>query len=190
MAEYERVMRRSALPVPASAAPASRPVAPATGTPGTTVAPGALPGDEFVPANGSDAEPSDVASNKEDAAGAHGHAPLHGADRDETAETEADSDADYPGFSPEQWEARQPVRQLLYSLLRRQTRGYEAERRELLQQSIQGPTDLERAAEVAEVTPDSLAARKRDELEFRQLSNLLSMLLKLDRPNRPEKAAA
>jgi len=161
------------LPVPASAAPA----APAGSGPAT--------------GNSSSPEASDVAAGEQkNFVEAHSHARLHAADLDETDDTDEDLDAGYPSFTPEQWEARQPVRQLLYNLLRRQIRGYDAERRELLQQSINGPTDLERASQVAEATPDSLASRKRDELDFRRLSSLLSMLLKLDRQQRPEKAAA
>ena len=105
--------------------------------------------------------------------------------REEAAEdAEEELDAQYPAYTPAEWDARQPVRQLLQNLLRRKMREYEAERRELLKESVNGPSDLERAAQMAGAAPESLGRRKAEEFEFRQLATLANLLVKIERQRR------
>ena len=110
------------------------------------------------------------------------------AEYEEAVDDEEALDPQYPAFTPAEWDARQPVRQLLHNLLRRQARECESERRELLKESVKGPSALERAAQVAQAAPDSLGVRKRDEFEFHQLATLVNILVKVDR-HKPLEAA-
>jgi hypothetical protein len=89
--------------------------------------------------------------------------------------------ARYPRITPAEWQAREPVRQLLENLLRRQVEVCEARCNATLRELLDGPTLYERAAEIAPTHPNSRLMQRMEDSSFRQVARVSSMLLKIKR---------
>ena len=87
----------------------------------------------------------------------------------------------YPDVTEAQWQAREPVRQLLENILIRQVEIFEARHRELMRLTITGPSPYERAAEITPRHPDTEVIRRMEESNFRQLLRMAGVTLKLQR---------
>lgn len=87
-------------------------------------------------------------------------------------------------FTPAQWEAREPVRQLLEHILTRQVEICEAQRTATLRECLAGPTSYERAAEIAPSHDNAVLMRRMEDSSFRQVARLTSLLLKIKRRTR------
>lgn len=90
----------------------------------------------------------------------------------------------YPGITEEQWEEREPVRQLLENLLTRQVEIFEAQHHELMRQCLKGPSPHERAAEFADTYADAQFMQRMGDSNFRQIVRLSSLLLRMKREER------
>jgi hypothetical protein len=85
----------------------------------------------------------------------------------------------YPGITEEEWEAREPVRQLLENILSRQVQLYEEQRHEILQELVAGPSPYERAAEIAPTQSNDLLTQRMEEFSFRQVWRITNLLSKM-----------
>jgi hypothetical protein len=85
----------------------------------------------------------------------------------------------YPHITAEEWEAREPVRQLLENILARQAEICETQRRALMRECLAGPSTFERAAEIAPVHPNSRFMQRMEDSSFRQVWRFTHMLRKL-----------
>jgi len=90
----------------------------------------------------------------------------------------------YPHITEDQWAAREPVRQLLENLLTRQVEIFEAQHRELLRESLAGPSPEERAAEIVPSDPQTKLMQRMEDSNFRQVARITSLLLRLRRHER------
>ena len=90
----------------------------------------------------------------------------------------------YPNITEEQWEAREPARQLLENLLTRQVEIFDAQHRELMRQCLNGPTPYERAAQIAPTHPDAPFMQRMEDSNFRQITRLSHLLVRLRREER------
>jgi hypothetical protein len=90
----------------------------------------------------------------------------------------------YPEITPEEWESREPVRQLLENILTRQIQNLEAHRHELLRESMEGPSPYERAAEIAPNQANARVMQKMQDANFRQVTRIASLLMKMKRHER------
>ena len=90
-----------------------------------------------------------------------------------------ENDKRYPQITQEDGEARERARKLLRNILSRQAEQCDAERKELLQESIAGPWREERAAEVAPPHQDVLLVRRAQESHLRQLRRITDMLFRI-----------
>ena len=90
----------------------------------------------------------------------------------------------YPNITEEQWEAREPARQLLENLLTRQVEIFEAQHRELMRQCVNGPTPYERAAQIAPTHPDAPFMQRMEDSNLRQITRLSHLLVRLRREER------
>jgi hypothetical protein len=102
--------------------------------------------------------------------------------------------ASHPEITDEEWEAREPARQLLENILTRQVEVYEERRKAILRERLEGPLSCERAAEAAPTQPNTALAMM-EPSAFRQVSRISSLLLRFKRHQAreletPEKEAA
>ncbi len=91
-------------------------------------------------------------------------------------------------FTPAEWKAREPVRQLLEHILTRQVEICEAQRTATLKESLAGPTPYERAAEIAPTHPHARLMRRMQDSNFREIWRMTNLLLKIKRQAREEDA--
>jgi hypothetical protein len=87
-------------------------------------------------------------------------------------------------FTPAEWEAREPARQLLENILTRQVEICAAQRMAILKESVAGPSPYERAAEIALAHPNAALMQRMEESSFRQIWRITNLLLKLRHPSR------
>lgn len=87
----------------------------------------------------------------------------------------------YPHITAEDFERREPARQLLENLLRREAENYDARRNTLLKEFLAGPTPFQRAVETSLTESHAKSLLRVEEANFRQVSRLMDMLMKLER---------
>jgi hypothetical protein len=87
----------------------------------------------------------------------------------------------YPKITPAEWAARERPRQLLENILTRQVEICEAQRSDLLTESVKGPSPYKRAAELAPLDRNALLLRKMQESYFREVRRITNLLLRLKR---------
>jgi len=87
----------------------------------------------------------------------------------------------YPNITEDQWDKREPVRQLLENLLTRQAELCQAQSIALLRDSLNGPSPYERAAEIAPAHPNARLMQRMEDSNFRQVARVTSLLLKIKR---------
>jgi hypothetical protein len=97
----------------------------------------------------------------------------------EAGATEAEEEG--PNLTAEEWEAREPVRQLLENILTRQVELCEAPRVANLRECLAGPSTFERAAEIAPTHGNAMLMQRMEDSSFRQVWRTTNMLLKLKR---------
>jgi hypothetical protein len=95
----------------------------------------------------------------------------------------------YPHITARQWEAREPVRQLLENILTHQSELCEALRQKMLKDSIAGPSLYERAAEISPNQSEALLKRRVQESNLREVRRLTNLLLKIRRSDRRDRAS-
>ncbi|MGA3165354.1 MAG: hypothetical protein ABSF14_04465 [Terriglobia bacterium] len=100
--------------------------------------------------------------------------------------TEAEEEG--PNLTAEEWEAREPVRQLLENILRRQVELCEAQRVANLRECLAGPSPFERAAEIAPTHRSATLMRRMQDSNFRQVVRLTSLLMRIKRQERQMEA--
>jgi hypothetical protein len=103
--------------------------------------------------------------------------------------TEAEEEGPTSGISSAEWEAREPVRQLLEHILSRQVEICEAQRKATLRESLTGPSPYERAAEIAPTQRNAALMRRMQDSNFRQVWRVTNLLLKIKRQAREEEAS-
>ena len=91
----------------------------------------------------------------------------------------------YPNITNEDWERREPARQLLENLLNRQIEIYEARRQALLKELVAGPSVYERAAEITPSDSYVKLMQRVEDSNLRQASRLITLLEKMKRQARP-----
>ena len=143
------------------------------------VAPGARPAgrrpDEYK--DGGEGAPPDSAAAEED--------PALAGDPLEAEGNAAISEADHhPEISEAQWEKREPVRQLLENLLRRQVQLFDDQHRTLMREVLQGPSPQERAAEVTPTHSNSPILQRMEDSNLRQFARMANLYVKVKRLNR------
>jgi len=89
--------------------------------------------------------------------------------------------ARYRNITPEEWESREPVRQILENILRRQVELCVAHHDQLLKELINGPTLHERAAEIAPVLTNTQHMQRLEDANFRRATRLTNLLIRLRR---------
>jgi hypothetical protein len=89
-------------------------------------------------------------------------------------------------LTAQEWEAREPVRQLLEHILMRQAELCEAQRVACLRECLAGPTPYERAAEIAPTHPNAALMQRMEDSSFRQVWRTTNLLLKIKRQAREE----
>ena len=99
------------------------------------------------------------------------------------------TEAAYPDITAEQWEAREPVRQLLENILTRQVEIFEAQHHNLLRQCLAGPSCYERAAALAPTLPNTKLMQRMEDANFRQILRISHVLLRMRREERLRGAA-
>jgi hypothetical protein len=99
----------------------------------------------------------------------------------EEAKAPISAAARYPRITAAEWQAREPIRQLLEHLLRRQVEICEARRNATLRESLAGPTPYERAAEIAPANPNARLVQRMEDSNFRQVARVSSLFLKIKR---------
>ena len=87
----------------------------------------------------------------------------------------------YPNVTEAQWQAREPVRQLLENILTRQVEEFEARHHDLMRQMVSGPSPYELAAQIAPTHPDLDVIRRMEESNFRQLLRMANVTVGLQR---------
>jgi hypothetical protein len=87
-----------------------------------------------------------------------------------------------------EWQAREPVRQLLEHILSRQVEICEAQRKATLRESLMGPSPYERAAEIAPTHRSATLMRRMQDSNFRQVVRLTSLLMRMKRHERQMEA--
>lgn len=90
----------------------------------------------------------------------------------------------FPHITARQWEAREPVRQLLENILTHQAELCEGLRRAILKDSLAGPSPFERAAEISPDYSEELLKRRVQESNLREVRRLANLLLKIKRAQR------
>jgi hypothetical protein len=101
---------------------------------------------------------------------------------------EAEEEGPASDISSAEWEAREPVRQLLEHILSRQVEICEAQRKATLRESLMGPSPYERAAEIAPTHRNASLMRRLQDSNFRQVWRVTNLLLKIKRQAREEEA--
>jgi hypothetical protein len=89
-------------------------------------------------------------------------------------------------FTPAEWEAREPVRQLLEHILTRQVEICEAQHNAALKESLAGPSPYERAAEIAPIHSHARLMRRVQDSNFREVWRLTHLLEKIQRAREQE----
>jgi hypothetical protein len=107
----------------------------------------------------------------------------HGNQQDAGA-TEAEEEGPPSDSTSAEWEAREPERQLLEHILSRQVEICEAQRNATLRESLTGPSPYERAAEIAPTHRNATLMRRMEDSNFRQVSRLMSLLMRMKRHDR------
>jgi hypothetical protein len=105
-------------------------------------------------------------------------------DRHDADAVDEEDDKRYPNITAAEWEARERPRQLLENILRRQVEICEAQRKDLLKESLKGPSPYERAAEIAPTHPHARLMRRMQDSNFREVRRVTNLLLKLKRHQR------
>jgi hypothetical protein len=90
----------------------------------------------------------------------------------------------YPNITAAQWEARERPRQLLENILKRMAGVCKTQRKATLQESVQGPSPYERAAEVAPTHPNARLMRRMQDANFREVRRITKLLLKIQHQRR------
>jgi hypothetical protein len=118
-----------------------------------------------------------------------GPAPSQPQDGQPVAEaSEAEQEGPTSGISSAEWEAREPVRQLLEHILSRQVELCEAQRSATLRECLTGPSPYERAAEIAPTHGTATLMRRMQDSNFRQVVRLSSLLMRMKRHERQMEA--
>jgi len=94
--------------------------------------------------------------------------------------SEADTN---PAITEVQWEKREPVRQLLENLLRRQVQLFDDQHRALMREVLQGPSPQERAAEVTPTHSNSPILQRMEDSNLRQFARMANLYVKVKRLN-------
>lgn len=93
----------------------------------------------------------------------------------------------FPHITAQQWDEREPVRQLLENILTHQAELCEAQRQRLLKDAVGGLSLYERAAESAPSPTDALLMRRLQDANMREVRRVTNMLLKMKRvSSKPE----
>jgi len=87
----------------------------------------------------------------------------------------------HPEITPQEWAAREPIRQLLENLLARQVEAFEAQHHELMRESVAGPSLFERAAVIAHTHPQSHLMQKMEDAESRRVLRMSNAVIRLQR---------
>lgn len=90
----------------------------------------------------------------------------------------------FPHITPAQWEAREPVRQLLENILTHQAELCETMRQAVLKDAVAGPSPYELAAEITPSHTDALLMRRMQDANLREVRRLTNLLLKMKRQER------
>jgi hypothetical protein len=102
--------------------------------------------------------------------------------------TDAEEEGPDSDITSAEWEAREPVRQLLEHILSRQVELCEAQRNATLRESLTGPSPYERAAEIAPTQSNASLMRRMQDSNFRQVVRLTSLLMRMKRHERQREA--
>jgi hypothetical protein len=94
----------------------------------------------------------------------------------------------YPHITAQEWEAREPVRQLLENILTRQAELCEAQRYATFRESLAGPSPYERAAEIAPAHANAMLMQRMEDSNFRQVVRVTSLLMRIKRQERQMEA--
>lgn len=94
----------------------------------------------------------------------------------------------YPNITAQEWDAREPVRQLLENILTRQAELCEAQRYVTLRESLAGPSPYERAAEIAPAHANAMLVQRMEDSNFRQVVRVTSLLIRIKRQERQMEA--
>lgn len=105
-------------------------------------------------------------------------------ERPGSAVIEAKKKDPYPNITAAQWEAREPVRQLLEHILTRQVEICEAQRLATLKECVAGPSPFERAAEIAPTHSNAALMQRMQDSSFREVWRLSNLLLKIKKQTR------
>jgi hypothetical protein len=114
---------------------------------------------------------------------AHLPGDVDGPPGDEEGE-DSEKDDRYPRITEEDWIARERARKLLRNILSRQAEACEAQRKDLLKESLAGPSPYELAAEITRSPADSLMMRRMQDANMREVRRLTNFLLKIQRRER------
>ena len=90
----------------------------------------------------------------------------------------------YPHITEAQWEAREPVRQLLENILTRHVRILEGQHRDMLRKMVAGPSPHERAAEVAPAHANNPLMQRLEDSSLRRVLRISNLLLRMRREER------
>jgi hypothetical protein len=101
-----------------------------------------------------------------------------------------EEDERYPKITAAEWEARERPRQLLENILTRQVETCVAQRRAAREESRQGPSPYERAAEIAPTHPNAPLMRQMQDSNLREVRRLTNLLLRIKRYERQMGALA
>jgi hypothetical protein len=153
--------------------------APKVGATEMDVAPDFNPApEEVAPAEASEGEP------QPDIAGAPGSESPIPSPESPIASPEAEEGDPHPDITEEEWQAREPVRQLLENILSRQVQIFEAQHQDMLRECLSGPSPYERAAEIVPTHPNTKLMQRLEDSQCRQLLRMTSLLMRLRRHER------
>jgi hypothetical protein len=85
----------------------------------------------------------------------------------------------YPKITENEWDKREPLRQLLENLLTRHAQLCQDQCLTLLRESVKGPSPYERAAEIAPVHPNAALMQRMEDSSYRQMCRTTNLLMKL-----------
>jgi hypothetical protein len=94
---------------------------------------------------------------------------------------DSEKDDRYPRITGEDWKARERARKLLRNILTRQVEACETQRKDLLRESLAGPSPYELAAEISPGHAEALLTRRIQDANMREVRRLTNLLLKLNR---------
>jgi hypothetical protein len=87
----------------------------------------------------------------------------------------------HPKITEDEWDKREPVRQLLENLLIRHAELCQVRGIALLRESLNGPSPFERAAEIAPTHPNVRLMQRIEDSSFRQIARITTLLIKIQR---------